>query len=610
MKLILVTLRDLFPLLPLDARRFFIRYTLATSVITLLDVVATALLALLILPTVNSSNINLPFIGELPLSMTPVLVVIACFLIILKSGLSVWLNWIATRRFARYELEIGQRMFHAYIHSSWEERSKRTVAEITRIADAGIANTIMGFLLPLSKVPNLALSFVLILGVLLFADPVTCLIALVYLSLVALLVNRIVTRRALEAGHVNLNYSYRVAILMTEMVDALKELSLRGRLGQVADVVTANRVHAVRARANTSFLGVIPLYAFEAALIGGFLLIGTASYVSGGMNAALASVALFAAAGFRLIPAINGIQGAIVQGNASVPAARDVIDDLTRIELDVERSTTPADKAELPANPQGIRLSSVSFSYPGSTETVLRGLDLDIPLGSSLGIVGPSGAGKSTLIDLLLGLSVPTGGEITIDGRPLTDVIRAWRSRVGYVPQRVALFDGSIAQNVALTWDDNYDRDRVADALEKAQLSSLLSTRAGGMDERIGERGFSLSGGQQQRLGIARALYDNPLVLVLDEATSSLDTKTEDSVSQAIRGLQGEVTLISVAHRLSTIKDYDQVCYLQDGRIIGKGSFYELAARLPEFGEQVALAGLAERMREQGEEQHARQETD
>ena len=601
MKLIIQTLRDLLPLLPAGARRFFGIYIGATSFITLLDVAAMALLALLITPIVNSKPIDMPLIGKVSLEMAPVLVLIACGLIILKSALSVFLQWVATRRFATYELQIGERMFTSYIHSSWEERSKRTVAEITRIADAGIANTVMGFLLPLAKVPSLFLTFGLILLVLVIADPITAGVALVYLALVAFIVNKVVTKRALNAGQLNLNYSYRVAILMTEMVDALKELSLRGKLGQVADVVTRNRQIAVRARANISFLGIIPLYAFEAALVGGFVLVGIAGYFTGGASGALASVALFAATGFRLIPAINGLQGSIVQGNASSPAARDVIDDLNRLSKTEQDNFQRTDTKVLPTNPHQINLTQVTYTYHSSSEQVLRGLNLEIPLGSSLGIVGPSGAGKSTLIDLLLGLSVPTGGSIDIDGVPLTQVIHAWRDRVGYVPQRVALFDGSIAQNVALTWDEDYDRDKVIEALERAQLGALVNSREGGIDAKIGERGFSLSGGQQQRLGIARALYSEPLVLVLDEATSSLDTKTEDDVTQAIRALRGEVTLISVAHRLSTIKDYDQVCYLEGGQILGKGTFADLARQLPSFGEQVALAGLSQKLHIQGD---------
>jgi ABC-type bacteriocin/lantibiotic exporter with double-glycine peptidase domain len=213
-------------------------------------------------------------------------------------------------------------------------------------------------------------------------------------------------------------------------------------------------------------------------------------------------------------------------------------------------------------------------------------------MGSTLGVVGSSGAGKSTLTDLLLGLLVPTGGTVQIDGRNLEDVLAAWRSRVGYVPQEVALFDGTIGQNVALDWEDDYDRDRVRTALERAQLWDFVAARPGGVNGRIGERGMTLSGGQRQRLGIARALYSEPLVLVMDEATSALDTRTEADVAAAIQELRGEVTIISVAHRLSTIRDNDQVAYMRDGRIVAAGSFTDVVAAVPEFAEQAALAGL------------------
>lgn len=598
MKPVWVTLRSLLPLLPAGARRYFLGYMVATTAITALDAVAMALLAIIIGPAITGSSIKLPVIGEVSIEWAPLVALIALGSIILKSVLAVVLHWFATRRFARYEQEIGDRLFAAYIHSSWEERSKRTVAEITRIADAGIGNTMAGFLLPLSRVPSAFFTFVLVLGVLVVVDPITSLIALLYLGFVALLVHQIVTKRALEAGQVNLHYSYRVANLMTEMIDALKELSLRNRLEEVAGLVSGNRAKAVRARANGSFLSVLPGFAFEAALIGGVLLIGAVSYMQGGMQGALASVALFAATGFRLIPALTGVQAGLVQAAASIPAARDVIHDLASTERDMLTSKVPADTAVLAEQPSELMLKGVHFRYPGADREVIRGMSLTVPLGSSVGIVGPSGAGKSTLIDLILGLSQPSSGEILLDGEPLTTVLRQWRGRVGYVPQRVALFDGTIAQNVALSWTDDIDRDRVAYALKRAQLESLVSDRANGIDERIGERGVSLSGGQQQRLGIARALYTDPLVLVLDEATSSLDTKTEDEVTKAIKSLQGQVTLISVAHRLSTIKDYDTVCYLDGGVIEAQGSFHTVASAHRAFGEQVALAGLAERERE------------
>ncbi|GAB6857048.1 ABC transporter ATP-binding protein [Microbacterium xylanilyticum] len=593
MKQIWPVLRSLIPLLPKGAQQYFIGYMVVTSLITILDVAAMSLLAVMIGPALTGGSLRLPVIGEIPSGSVALVGLGACVLIIVKSALTVIVHWFATRRFAQYELEIGDRMFKAYINSSWEERSKRSVAEITRIADSGIANTMAGFILPLMRVPSSALTFVLIIAVLFAANPMTSIIALVYLTLIAVVVHLVVTKRALEAAQVNLTYSYRVAILMTEMIEALKELSLRNRLSEVADLVTTNRHRSVRARANGSFLGVVPGFVFEAALIGGVILIGGFAFVQGGLAGALSSVALFAATGFRLIPAINGIQGGLVQAVASIPSAQDVIGDLTAAEADMKVSQAPADTAVLAENPRELRLDDVRFRYPNAEEDVIRGMSLTIPLGSSLGIVGPSGAGKSTLIDLLLGLSQASEGEITIDGDPLKSVLRQWRGRVGYVPQRVALFDGTIAQNVALTWTDEIDEAKVLHALERAQLGSLVDARAGGIHERIGERGVSLSGGQQQRLGIARALYTDPLVLVLDEATSSLDTKTEDEVTKSIRELQGEVTLISVAHRLSTIKDYDRICYVDEGVIASSGTFLEVASSLPAFAEQVLLAGLA-----------------
>lgn len=594
MKEIWSTLRTLLSIMPTGARVYFIGYVIATTAITALDAIAMGLLAVVIGPAMSGAPMTLPIIGVVDASVAPAIAATAIGLIILKSAAAITMHWFATRRFAKYEQEIGDRLFGAYVNSSWEERSKRTVAEVTRIADQGIAFSMANFVLPLARVPGLFFTFIAVLGVLLLVEPLTSIIALVYLGFVALMVSKVVTKRALKAGDINVEYTYTVANLMTEMIDALKELSLRNRLGEVATIVSKNRTHAVIARADISFLSIVPGFAFEAALIGGVILIGASSYVlQGGMTAALASVALFAATGFRLIPALTGMQASFVQAGQGLAMTRDVINDLTATEASAKVTQVAEDTAELASVPQSLRLNDITFSYPGAEEPVIKNLSLSLPLGSSLGIVGPSGAGKSTLIDLILGLSEPSHGEIRIDDEPLRSVLRQWRGRVGYVPQRVALFDGTIAQNVALTWTHDIDEDRVRRSLERAQLGTLISEREAGINERIGERGVSLSGGQQQRLGIARALYSDPLVLVLDEATSSLDTKTEAEVTKAIKSLQGQVTLISVAHRLSTIKDYDKVCYLDQGMIAAEGSFAEVATAHQAFGEQVLLAGLA-----------------
>lgn len=181
---------------------------------------------------------------------------------------------------------------------------------------------------------------------------------------------------------------------------------------------------------------------------------------------------------------------------------------------------------------------------------------------------------------------------MSLGDQDLTDVMAAWRGRVGYVPQDVALFDATIAQNVALTWTDDFDETRVREALRKAQLLDVVEARADGIHGRVGDRGLQLSGGQRQRLGIARALYAEPLVLVLDEATSALDTRTEAAVTASIDALGAEITVISVAHRLSTIRHSDQVWFLREGEVRARGTFAEVIEQEPEFAHQAALAGL------------------
>lgn len=590
MKSIWNTLRELFNVLPKGAKPFYIWYSIVTSMLALLDTAALGLIMLVITPLVSGQAVKLPLLGELPESSTVWVVVVICSLFILKGVFAVALHWIATRRFARYELEVGNALFRSYMRSDWEKRSQMSTAEVTRIVDSSMANTNLGFILPISQIPGNALTFVSVLLVLVIAQPLTALIALVYLSFISGMMLLVVARKSKLAGTHNRVYGYRVATIMTEMIDALKEVTLRSKLGEIGEVISETRVVATRARANMSFLNIVPKYAFEASLIGGFILIGGAAYLMGGGPAAIVAVSLFAASGFRMIPAMNAIQGAVTSSAANEVYAKDVIREL-RFAQSQGEEIQAVDVAVLPKKLDSLELRDVSFRYPGAEKDVLNGISIELPFGSTLAVVGPSGAGKSTLIDLLLGLSIPTGGTIALDGMPIADVIRQWRARVGYVPQRVALFDATIAQNVALTWGSDYEPQRIIDSLNRAHLGELVD-REGGIEAKIGERGSSISGGQQQRMGIARALYSDPVIMVMDEATSALDTETEARVTESMRSLQGEVTFITVAHRLATIRDYDQVCYLEDGKILGCGSFYEVVERVPAFRVQAELAGL------------------
>ena len=327
------------------------------------------------------------------------------------------------------------------------------------------------------------------------------------------------------------------------------------------------------------------------ALIGGFLLIGAVGYMIGGMETAMSSVAIFGLAGFKLVPALTTVQGQMTLVQSTLPYTEIVMRDIKDAAV-FRENAEKLGKTPITSEPKMLELKDVEFTYPGAESPAVTNINLSLPIGSSVGIVGQSGAGKSTLIDIFLGLLTPSKGTMTLDGVPLEEVLSDWRKRVGYVPQDVAIFDGTVAQNVALSWGGDIDEDKVRTALERAQLLETIDARVGGIQGRVGERGLSLSGGQRQRLGIARALYMDPLVLVLDEATSALDTATEAAVANAISELHGEITVISVAHRLSTIRDNDQICFMKDGSVVSQGIFDEVIRFNPDFAQQAALAGL------------------
>lgn len=590
--------RRLLAVLPRSARRFLIRHAVLSSSLAILDLMALGLLAATMTSLPAGKPMQLGPFGPIDsFSGYAAVLGVFCALIIGKSALNVLLLHIATSRFAAHEVEIGDRLLAAYMRAPWVDRLKRNSAELVRSVDSGVSITVSGVLMPSMGLAGEIVSALAVVSILLVSNWITALTAIIYLGLVALFLSRGISKRAVANGRKNRQYSLQTVRLITEAMAALKEVTLKGATQDVEGAVHANRVHSAEARSRVMFLGQVPRFVLESALVGGFVVVGLVAVLTSPagvdpLTNTLGAVALFAVAGFRIVPSLTRFQAILSAVHSSTPFAEQVLADIKEAESRAKEEVT-TDQGKLPSAVPPVVLKNVCFRYPHAEGPALTDVSLTIPAGSRVAVVGSSGAGKSTLIDILLGLLLPSSGEVLIGGTPIRGVLHSWRSRVGYVPQEVSLFDASIAQNVALTWDSaEVDPDRVRRALRRAQLLDAVEARPEGIYGGVGEHGMALSGGQRQRLGIARALYSDPAVLVLDEATSALDTSTEAAVTDAIRLLSGSITTITVAHRLSTIKDSDIVFFFANGRLAAQGKFDEVVKQMPDFAKQAELAGL------------------
>jgi ATP-binding cassette, subfamily B, bacterial PglK len=303
----------------------------------------------------------------------------------------------------------------------------------------------------------------------------------------------------------------------------------------------------------------------------------------GSIQTALPILGVFAVAGFKVFPSVNRI----VHYAATLKQVTAIVDD---VYCDLKEAKEAALlEAETPQSApitfeKDIRLDNMSYFYPQSSGPALNDIELTIKKGEAIAFVGSTGAGKSTVVDVILGLLPPRQGHVLVDGAPTFPGPFSWKGLIGYVPQSIFLLDDAIRRNIALGLDDEeIDDTRVAEVLEIAQLSQFIDGLPDGLDTIIGERGVRLSGGQRQRIGIARALYHKPEILVMDEATSALDSRTEKTITQAIEVLRQQMTMIIIAHRLSTVRNCDRLFFLKDGRLNDSGTYDELIARNEDF---------------------------
>jgi ABC-type multidrug transport system fused ATPase/permease subunit len=438
-------------------------------------------------------------------------------------------------------------------------------------------------------------SLLLIMSIGLFVvDPIIALSTFGVFSIISLSLYYLLQKRARRLGELEAELNIHSNEKILEVINSYREISVKNRKYYYANEISKIRFELSNTMAETSFMPNISKYVIEITVVIGALLVSAVQFILQDAPHAVATLAIFLAAGTRIAPAILRIQQGAIVIRGSIAAAKTtltLLDELNDAEQ-LEETNNAIDYIYNGFSPN-IKFTDVSFCYPEKSTAAVKSATLELSSGSTNAFVGPSGAGKTTIVDLLLGLLEPSNGEILISNVSPQEAITNWPGSISYVPQDIQVINGSVLENVIFGYPKNTaNLDRVWKVLELAQLTETINSLSSGLDSHVGEYGKLLSGGQRQRLGIARALYSNPKLLVLDEATSSLDGQTEYDISEAIQKLKGEVTIVVVAHRLSTIRKMDNVIYMDLGKIIAFGSFEDVRNQVPDFEKQAQLMGL------------------
>jgi ABC-type multidrug transport system fused ATPase/permease subunit len=520
--------------------------------------------------------------------------VFAAAVLVLKTILSILITrrtfFFLSHRGAQVSADLIKRL----LAQSLLEVQKRTSQETLFVVTQGVQGLMLGILaMSVQIIADLALVLIMFTG-LFFLDPLTALASVALFAFIGYVLHIQLRVRAHKLGEETYQLSVVNNEKILEVLNSYRETMVRNRAHYYAIEISKLRYRMSDAVAEFTFMPYISKYVIESTIVVGLLLLSAFKFLSSSPSTAVATIAVFLAASSRIAPAILRIQQGMLTVRNSFGSANQTLNLLD----DFRESDFPEPSNQMPdfvyaGFKPHLEVKNVYFRFPDTATFELHDLNLTIPAGSSAAIVGPSGAGKSTLVDLILGVITPNSGFIEISATSPEKASKIWPGAISYVPQNVFISSGTIRENVGLGYPKEFLTDhRVQTALRQAQLLEEINQMPDKLDSDVGEQGSKISGGQRQRLGIARSLFTNPLFLVLDEATSALDGQTEMKVSDALNSLKGQVTLLVVAHRLSTVRKVDQVIYMNEGKILAVGTFQEVRSKIPDFDEQASLMGL------------------
>jgi ATP-binding cassette, subfamily B, bacterial PglK len=491
------------------------------------------------------------------------------------------LLWCITRFSHGSGAELSAEVYRRTLYQPYHVHVARNSSQVLSIITVKVLESVNVLYMLLVLISSL-LSVLLITAALIFIDPVAASLAAAVFGSAYVLVIRLYRRRL----HDN---SRRIATEQTQIVKAIQEglggirdVLLDGTQSAYFDIYRRADLPLRRAQGNNLFITQAPRYAMET--VGMVLIAGLAyglSHQAGGVASALPVLGTLALGAQRLLPTLQVAYGS---WTSMLACEESLSDTLAMLDQPVPPEVLSPAPPPLPFR-DVVSLVGVRFRYDSHGPWVLNGIELSIRRGTRVGVVGTTGSGKSTLLDLLMGLLTPTAGEVLVDGQPVTrERVRAWQRTIAHVPQSIFLADTTLAENIAFGVPRaDIDLQRVQGAARQAQIAEFIEGREQGYETTVGERGIRLSGGQRQRIGIARALYKQASVLVFDEATSALDSATESSVMDAIEGLHRDLTIVLIAHRLTTVRRCDIILELERGRIVAQGTYEQLMQSSPSF---------------------------
>lgn len=498
-------------------------------------------------------------------------------LFIIKNAYLLFQTYVQNTFVTRNRNRMISRVMREFLNRPYEEYLGADIPTVFRLTDSDIPNAFELILVMIQMFTEIVVSAFICI-VLVVVSPVMSIFIVVIFLVMTLMITKVLKPRLNKIGRTNQSIQSRIAKWRIQSIYGLKDVKVLHREEFfVRNYYESGAIGANVAR-NYAVLNNLPRLLIETVFIAAMLLFIMIYMLRGGdISVLIPQLSAFAVAAIRVMPGTNRINTYLSQIAYSQPCLDYLYDNLTEsMKLDVNGSVTglTAEKQDKTAGHQIVELKDkivldhISFTYPNTDKPIFIDAHMEVKKGQSVGIMGPSGAGKSTIVDILLGLLHAQEGTITCDGVNIFDDYASWLGKIGYIPQSIYLIDESIRDNIAFGIDaDKIDDKRIWEVLEEAQLKEFVEELPDGLETTIGDRGVRISGGQRQRLGIARALYHNPEILVFDEATSALDGDTEKAVMDAVNSFHGRKTMVIIAHRLNTIAKCDVIYKVENEKI-------------------------------------------